>query len=57
MTGMGSLRDFLMFADGRKAQRDRYVQHRADLLFQSGCVPGGIPGIASVAVVPAGMKP
>jgi len=57
MTGMGSLRDFLMLADGRKAQRDRYVQHRADLLFQSGCVPGGIPGIASVAVVPAGMKP
>lgn len=33
MTGDGQSPKVLMYADSRKAQRDRYAHHRADLMF------------------------
>lgn len=33
MTGNGQSPKVLMYADSRKAQRDRYAHHRADLMF------------------------
>lgn len=60
MTGNGQSPKVLMYTDSRKAQRDRYAHHRADLMFSKHLAskPEAMPWLAALheGTEPAGLS-